>query len=64
MSVIKTEGHAQTTEPEYQTVDQVNEVHPVFAKPTLLFPDCCHPDVLVTWQQPVPESEIKMGKRL
>lgn len=35
----------------------VHEVHSVFCKNDTSLPDFCHPDVLATWQQSVPESE-------
>lgn len=53
------------TECEYQIVAHVGKVHSVSAKLTPSLPGFCHPDVLTTWQQSVPESEreIKVGKQ-
>ena len=52
--MIKIEGHTETTEPEYQIVARINEVHSVFSKIT---PDICHPNALITCQQSACESE-------
>lgn len=56
MCVIKIKGHAKMTEPEYQSVAHVDEVHCFFKNGPSL-PDFCHPDVLKKWQQSVSESE-------
>ena len=35
----------------------VDEVHSAFVESDPSMPDFCHPDILVTWQQPAPESD-------
>lgn len=63
MSVIKTEGRIKMTEPEYQIVAQVGEVHSVSAKMTpfarLLLSSCSYNMATVCSRI----REIKMGEQ-
>lgn len=73
LSVIRTEAQTERTEPEPQgsaladftrrqrqhlySVVCVDEVHAAFVESDPSTPVFCHPDILVTWQQPAPESD-------